>query len=477
MPQLHPTVDRILHSGQYVCRPHVESFTEHELKNAKGEVVRKVGKEELEKIAKVNNQKAANGALSPLLLGHTFDDQYDAKGKLVQKFPEEKQPKPLGYLYNFRVELNPHTGKHSLYNDEWIEKTIKDPETGQMVDGLKYSASFPRRSAEVYHDESWVDAVAALRRAPRLDLALNTYAKVEPEHALYSRAPNGELAPVCQMARNKSRYSFDTGGSDMGDEPKPEAAAADPTAPPTAEPAAPAPAPAAAAGPMELPPEHKEAAEQYAHHVFGMHHSRAKHLMTKYAADCGMTGDMNTEYAMPGPGNVMPSAAPAAAATPAAPAAPASPPKPESTHMSKDQESLEKVRYEKRLADLEAIAATAQKEALQSHMRQRLGQLYHEGFQVDIAGELKLCEDRRYGRAEFDSHEADIRRLQKGFTAPLGDLPPLGVDRSYIHPTETQGDGQSEKYAKHHKEIQVLIRQGISQADAYERVVGEKYER
>jgi hypothetical protein len=210
MPNLHPAVDRLLHSGQFTPRQKVEGFTEHELKDKKGNVTVKVTKEDLEKIAAVNNNKAAQGALTPIGPGHTFDDDFGPDGKLVRKFPEEKQPKPFGYLYNFRVEQNPHTGKYSLYHDEYIHKQVED-EDGNKVDGMQYSATFPRRSAEIYHREKWIDWMAAIRRAPRLDLGVVMYSKADPEHTTYSKNEDGSDCPVHEFAKGKFRYSMDTG--------------------------------------------------------------------------------------------------------------------------------------------------------------------------------------------------------------------------------------------------------------------------
>lgn len=480
MPTLHPAIERLLHSGQYACRANVEGFTEHELKDKTGKVIRKVTRSDLEAIAKVNNQKAANGALTPIGPGHTFDDSYDANGQLVNKFPEEKQPKPFGYLYNYRVELNPHTHKYSLIHDEYIQKLVHDPETGKMVDGMQYSASFPRRSAEVYHDEHWMDWMAAIRRAPRLDLGLSLYAKHDPDHTLYSRAADGSEAPVIVMARNKSRYSFDTGGSDMADpNGAPASPPADPTAPPDAKPAGPA-APEAQPGAGELPPLHKEAADKYAHHASGMHPSRFKHLMghlhQKYAAECGMPGDMNTEYAMPGPTNVPPGGAgggPPSPSAPPAPATPASPPKPEPTRMQQDQAAIEKDRYEKRFADLEARAATAEAAELKTYYERQLLQLVYEGYEVDTEHEMKFCGDRRYSRQQFDDHIGILRRMPHAPISNGAPLDPEGVHRPLK--ISSEAETQSEKYAKNFDAIQRGIRQGKTEAEAFEGACGEKY--
>lgn len=455
MTELHPAVKNIIESGKYVPRRGVEEFTEHELKDRQGNVTRKVTKDDLEKFAHVCNEKARNGALSPIGAGHTFDDVFDDKGQVVQKFPEEKQPRPLGYLLNWRVGLNPHSNKYSLYADEWIQKTITDPQTGQPVDGLQYSATFPRRSAEAYHDDKWIDWVAMLRRAPRLDLGLQAYEKLDPDHCRYERTSKGEFSFVgVEMARGKFRYSMDTGGDHMA-EPATGGAAGGtppPTEPPSAAPPPANPNPGSTEG--ELPPLHKEAAEKYAMHSMGMHHTRAKalmqHMHQKYGAECGLQGDMMTPYAAGAPaGGAMGSGTsvpPTASATPPAtgPAAP-SHSAPEPSRMQQDQANIEKARYEKQLTDLAAsieiernARLAAEDETTKTYYERQLMQLVYEGYKgVDAEAELKFVTDRKYSRAQFDDHVAILRRLPRAPVDFGGDLPPLGMPRDFVTPAGT----------------------------------------
>jgi hypothetical protein len=498
MSQLHPAVERLLHSGRYAVRPGVEGFTEHELKDRSGNVIRKVTKEDLEQFAKVNNQKAAAGALTPIGAGHTFDDEYDKDGKLVSKFPEEKQPKPFGYLYNYRVELNPHTGKYSLFHDEYIQRLVEvnNPETGkpEWVDGMRYSESFPRRSAEAYHNEHWIDWMAAIRRAPRLDLGVVAYAKANPERRVYADMGNEFTIPAVTGGAGKTRYSFPTGGDDGGE--------SDPTKPPSAAPTAPAggsPTPAPAAASSMLPPEHAEAAEQYARHAFGMHHTRCaklmQHMHAKYAAECGMDGDMNTPYAMgapsamnagpapaAGPGGASPSPAPHPAPSPAAPTHPSTPATPEHAKMSQDQAAIEKERYERRLVELEnglasERAARVAAEAAQLHTRyeRELMQLVYEGYEgVDAAKELEFVTKRKYSREQFDDHVAILRRLPK---APLGSSAPIDPE-SYTLRKPAGADAandQKELYSRNFDKITLKIRQGKTNAEAFKEVTEQDW--
>jgi len=457
---LHPAVQELLSSGKYACRPHVEIFTEHELTSKTGKKKR-VDKVELERIAKNNNNKAKNGSLTLLGPGHTFDDQYDEKGVLIRKAPESEQPKPIGAYLNYHVEKNPHSGKYSLYADEHVEKTITD-DNGKEVDGLKYTATYPRRSAEYYANESWIDWVAMIRRAPRLDLAVQMYAKADPAKAYYSRevlTDNGDPAGVYEFAKGKLRYSFDTGEAMEDETPDAPAPMADPTMP------AEAGDPAGGSGGMDdietpsndgpgndddVPAEgmeddmddnglngmHRNAAEAYARHMHGMHHSQVKPLMAHmhkmYARDCGLPEDMHAEYAMPGAGAVLPQAS-----------APKGPEKPEMSRMQKDQFAIEKQRYEKRMADMEAELAEIRQKELYTHMERQLMQLVAEEYQIDAAEELDICQKRKYSRQQFDERIEDLRRVlsKSGAKSPVGTFPRLSPDAKPMSRANDSIDG------------------------------------
>ncbi len=91
--------------------------------------------------------------------------------------------------------------------------------------------------------------------------------------------------------------------------------------------------------------------------------------------------------------------------------------------MQQDQLAIEKERYERRLADLEAqVAASAAKE-LNSHMRYELQQMVAEGFEVKAVDELKFMEDRKYSKTQVDDHVAILRRTVPKM--PIGDIPPI----------------------------------------------------
>lgn len=336
---VNASLNRILRSGEYVCRPSRQIFVEHTFTNKQGEVTRKVTKDDLDAIAATGNANAANtGDLAPIGIGHTFDDIMDEQGQLVRKFAESEQPKPIGYLHNYSVRQR-SDGKWALYADEWIQRTIND-ERGQPVDGVQYAETFPRRSAEYFPSKRWIDWLALLRRTPALNMGLDIYAfaAVHPERANYIRGSDGAplLAGVID-ARGKWRYSLesdmDTGSGPDGQAEKPVAPEA--AAPPAASPAAPADdrppmEPAAnTTDPMQRP-EHQQAAERYMAHCTGMHHSQVKpllhHVHAMYSAQLGLPGDKMAAH-VPPPAPAAPVAPQAGApAPPGGPAPPAAAP-------------------------------------------------------------------------------------------------------------------------------------------------------
>lgn len=472
---LHPVVDAILNGGTHLKRPRVEIFTEHEIKGKDGKVV-VVDKARLEKIAKVGNDKAKVGNLSLVGPGHTIDGEFDQNGKLIRPFPQEKQPKPWGVLHNYRVEKNPASKKYSLYVDEHVERLIRNPETGALEDGLKYSASFPRRSAEIYHSACWIDWLAALRTAPELDLELQHYANANPDHVRYANFTSKQPFPVLDSGTStglKTRYSAET------------AAAFDPTDAPTADPDAPADTPPIEADDLaapdeqaegELPPEHKEAAEKYSMHSSGMHHTRMAAILQRLHGEHGMEGDMKTPHV---PKEKMAMSTPSATGVPPQAAPPPPQKAPEHTQMSKDQEAIEKSRYEARFKALEekaaaaeARAAAADKESLVSHTHQLAMQMVYEGFPIHAEYEKKICEKGRYSREQVDEHFAELRVLHADKKAPVDNSPPfdMGAHRAYSHPVRGEPTDPNAITEEKRQAIEVVMRKhNLYGMDAFEK--------
>lgn len=490
-----PTVQELLHSGKYARRPRVEIFTEHSIKGADGKII-EIDKARLEKIAEVGNKKAARGNLSLIGPGHTYDDEYGKDGKLVKKFPEDQQPRPWGAMYQYVVAKNPH-GKYSLYVDEYVEKEIVNPQTGKKEDGLTYTASFPRRSAEIFHSQYWIDWVASLRRAPELDMGLALYEKSDPDHVRYANFDNKKPFPAIDMGNPtdwKTRYSADTAGEVMGtprrygaDEiPGNEKAAESKTpaadmggegggaaASPTELPSANGPGEGAeAATDGALPPEHMEAAEKYSMHVMGMHHTRQKalmqHMHSKYGAECGMDGNMMSPHT--------PGGAPASASTTsAAPSAPHTPPeKAKMSKLAQDQDAIEKSRYAKELADVRAEVSELRKDRdaareaeLHAKYEQQLLSLVWQGYEIDADKEMEFCKKRKYSKEQFEDHLEILKRMPHAPTdhGPAADM---GAHRQYQHPQRVPPNDPQKNVADNMDGIlAVMRRDNLAGEDAF----------
>jgi hypothetical protein len=138
--------------------------------------------------------------------------------------------------------------------------------------------------------------------------------------------------------------------------------------------------------------------------------------------------------------------------------------------MQKDQANIEKERYERRLADLEARAAAAEEKEFYSHMQRELMQLVYEEYPIKADEELELCKSRKYSREQFDNHIADTRRLLKGYRSPVGDLPPLAIHRDFQVPSggksEERIDGSTMSEADADKMYRYMRQTGCTWEEA-----------
>lgn len=277
------SLDHVLRSDEYVRVPAVPIFDEHDEYDAKGNLVRRFSAAELQEIARRCNARAQQtGDLSPFGPGHTFDDVYDKAGRLIYKAKEEDQPIPIGYLHNYQVGRYGPEGKLGILADMYVKRRIIDSK-GQVVDGLQYLKTFPRRSVELWPEDGIIDWVAVLRRTPQRDLGLLTYAKavhyVREARAGASSGDGAQLVPAAalfgrgpQGGKQKLRYA-------MGD------TMPDPTQPPSATaPTTPAQPPDGAGA--QLPPEDQDKAMKYAQHLIN-NHPVFKYCAMKYAQEAG----------------------------------------------------------------------------------------------------------------------------------------------------------------------------------------------
>jgi len=446
------TATSVINSPAFTRGPRIEVFTEHVLKDKNGNVTRKVGPQQLQAIAQdALKRYQASGNLAAFGPGHTFDDEYevgkDGRPRLLRKFPETDQPPIWGYLDpNYQLVKRPGDGRYALYANTYVRRELEYPESGVMrrIAGPEAFSQFPHRSPEYYANQNRISYVALLRREPKLDMGIAAYAKACPELALYGSdgaslvAARAEYGSLIRYAIGVDQLMAFPTATPSRYEPEPEIG--DPTKPPTdtnaelgAEvkqdvageqaAAAGAPPPPAAEG---LPPEHAHAAEEYAKHTFGMHHSRAKHLMHRYAASCGMQGDMMAPMEAPPQRDAMsvPSgtnAAPPAPASPPAPVhAPMVPhtPKPGVTRMQKNS-------YEERIAALETKLRETEAAARYSKRYATFDRLHEQGYDIDVDEHFNYAKD--FPDAQFDKHVELLAKSASanGNVAPISDGAPI----------------------------------------------------
>lgn len=191
-------------TGEYVVIPGVPVFDEHDEFGPDGKLVRRFGRNELQKIADTcNRREATSGDLTPFGPGHTIPNQYDRAGVLVRPSKEEDQPPVWGYYRNYRVDNFGPGGKVGLIADCYAKAAVAD----------KVREDFPRRSIELYPQENLIDWVAHLRRSPRRDLGLLAYSRDEYARGLDRWCP-WEKEPQLYSAPNRSRAlaAVDRGG-------------------------------------------------------------------------------------------------------------------------------------------------------------------------------------------------------------------------------------------------------------------------
>lgn len=151
----------------------VNVFGEHTARHPKTGKFFAVDKARLERIAERCNARDAKGQLCVLFPGHTLADERDENGKVTRKIPESEQPAPLGYAREFKVAYDEAVGTHVVRACYYLP-----------ADREAEARSYPRVSAEYYADADEIDAVALLRRAPKLDLGQWTYGRGSDEVCL-----------------------------------------------------------------------------------------------------------------------------------------------------------------------------------------------------------------------------------------------------------------------------------------------------
>lgn len=131
---------------------HVPILDEHDLKDAKGNVVIRLDHNKLQEIVNVNNKRiSGTGDEIPLVIGHTKDDA-----------PENEQPEIVGYATNLQVEPFFKTGRKCITATFKFFKGTVDKVRG-----------FPRRSIELWLSDYKIDPISLLgATTPERDLGL-----------------------------------------------------------------------------------------------------------------------------------------------------------------------------------------------------------------------------------------------------------------------------------------------------------------
>jgi hypothetical protein len=146
------TIKGILPPGDYVTRDDVFVLDQHTLRSESGEKILDVTPQMLEKIAANQNRRTNDtGDATPLVIGHTRDGD-----------DEQSQPEVVGYATGWKVKKFFKTGKLGLAATFHIFK--------RSVDKVR---KYPRRSVELWVNTLTIDPISLLgATTPQRDLGL-----------------------------------------------------------------------------------------------------------------------------------------------------------------------------------------------------------------------------------------------------------------------------------------------------------------
>lgn len=146
------TIKGILPPGEYVTREDVFVLDPHTLRSEAGEKILDVTERMLQKIASNQNKRTTDtGDATPLVIGHTRDGE-----------DEQSQPEVVGYATGWKVKKFFKTGKHALCATFHIFK--------RSVDKVR---QYPRRSVELWVNSLTIDPISLLgATTPQRDLGL-----------------------------------------------------------------------------------------------------------------------------------------------------------------------------------------------------------------------------------------------------------------------------------------------------------------
>jgi len=355
------TLDRFSDPDLWEIRDAVPIFDEHEERDQTGAIVRQFGLAELEEIASNCNRREIETADAvPLMLGHTRPG-----------IAETEQPPIVGYARQFRVgKFGPEKRNCILATFYYFKDRAKEA-----------IEQFPRRSVELWIKDKIIDPIALLKRTPKRDLGLLTHYRSE-NRLLYAMEEPDRSMPICDPDDVPHPYpDYGDGDHDTMD------------------------------GVMRYMGRHP--VFRYAHKCY--------QESLKYNATAGYPAGGNTF--MPGMGKLMMSKEtetkdqpkPDVSKEPAVP--------PEQKRAEQAQHDIELARYQREAEAFRQVAEAQQKriEALERESRvaryeRDLGHLISQGYQMELAEEIKEVES--YTAEQFERH---IERIKKRYQrAPVG---------------------------------------------------------
>jgi hypothetical protein len=376
--------------------PGVPVFDSHvEQDDESGELL-KFGPEELDELVKNTNRMVALGKPPGLILGHTDDN-----------LPEDKQPVPIGFAKNFRVQRFGPEQKLGILQDEWYFP-------GQLA----VAKTYPFRSVERWRKGRYFSPIALLRREPRRPLGIVGYSQDADDCVIvHSRHVGGD-----SVVRYSSRYS----------------AMAEPTPPPSPNPESQAPPtrpqPAAAAMPQEpMEPSDKD---KQLFSKLAMSHPHLGPMIQKYMKESGAAVEPPTGQEMPAaappPGESQSESAKNAACMPSGTNG-------EIPNMKKAEHNRARpdvARYQA----LEQEVASLKRESRMARYSKALSDLRtKEGVQFDEAEELVEVQDM--DQAAFQKH---VKKMRTNYRKePIGDGPIRLADDT--NPSQRDGGRVNDK--------------------------------
>ncbi len=174
------------------------------------QVVKDYTKELLERFAQKTADREKRGQPSAMTIGHTVDDQLDARGVIVRRATEEEQPRIVGYWRKWNVKWSARQQRYVLCATPYYRK-----------EDYEEAKTYPRASVEMWRTMEIVDPVALLRRTPDQPVQVNFSAQGER----YRPAANDR----------RYRFSMETGPMEPEAAKAPGAGAGtDPTGAPSA---------------------------------------------------------------------------------------------------------------------------------------------------------------------------------------------------------------------------------------------------